>query len=291
MHHQPLVTIVCLCYNHEDYVIEALESVINQDYKHIELIIVDDFSSDNSVALIEKWLINHPEVLFIKNSANIGNTKSFNQALKETKGTYLIDLATDDRLLSNCISTQLKVFENSKFEDLAVVYANFNLIDKEGKNTNVYFQEDEFPQSGNVYEMVISRSVKLGSIAALYDTEVLKKLGGYDESLAYEDLDIWVRISRNYNFEYTNEVLAEKRELNTSLSAQFLNKNNNRTKFLHQSTLKIFHKILELNNSKKENIAVINRMYFELHKFVAAREWKLSFKLFKLIIKAYTKSI
>ena len=291
MHHQPLVTIVCLCYNHEEFVIEALDSVINQDYKNIELIIVDDFSSDNSVVLIEKWLINHPEVLFIKNSFNSGNTKSFNHALKKANGTYIIDLATDDRLLPNCISSQLKAFENSQFQDLAVVYANFNLIDKEGKITNIYFQENEFPQSGNVYEMVISRSVKLGSIAALYDTEVLKKLGGYDESLAYEDLDIWVRISRNYNFEYTNEVLAGKRELNTSLSAQFLNKNNNRTKFLHQSTLKIFHKILELNNSKKENRAVINRMYFELHKFVAAREWKLSFKLFKLIIKAYTKSI
>ncbi|BCY28718.1 glycosyltransferase family 2 protein [Flavobacterium okayamense] len=291
MHHQPLVTIVCLCYNHEEFVIEALDSVINQDYKNIELIIVDDFSSDNSVVLIEKWLINHPEVLFIKNSFNSGNTKSFNHALKKANGTYIIDLATDDRLLPNCISSQLKAFENSQFQDLAVVYANFNLIDKEGKITNVYFQENEFPQSGNVYEMVISRSVKLGSIATIYNTEVLKKVGGYDESLAYEDLDIWVRISRNYNFEYINEVLAEKREIQTSLSSQFLKKNNNQTKFLHQSTLKIFYKILELNSSKKENRLVINRMYFELHKFISAREWKLSFTLFQLIIKAYIKSI
>jgi glycosyltransferase involved in cell wall biosynthesis len=56
MSQYPLVTVICLCYNHADYVIESLNSVINQDYKNIELIILDDCSKDDSVIIIESWL-------------------------------------------------------------------------------------------------------------------------------------------------------------------------------------------------------------------------------------------
>ena len=291
MQNQPLVTVICLCYNHENFVIEALESVIHQNYNNIELIIVDDCSSDNSVGVINSWLVKHPKVRFIVNPTNLGNTKTFNKALQLANGEYIIDLAADDRLLPNCISKQIETFQNSSYEDLAIVYGNFNFINEDGSFKSIYFTENENPVSGNGYEMVIGRTVKLGSIAAIYKTAVLKELNGYDETLAYEDLDIWIRITRNYNIEYIDEVLAEKRELSTSLSAQFLKRKNSKTRFLHESTLKIFDKILVLNQTKKENKAVLNRMYFELHKFKSAREWKLAFKLLIMMIKTYFKSL
>jgi glycosyltransferase involved in cell wall biosynthesis len=77
MQDKSLVTIICLCYNQENYVIES-KSVINQDYKLIELIIVDDYSTDNSKSVIEEWLIDYPEIQFIANETNLGSTKSFN---------------------------------------------------------------------------------------------------------------------------------------------------------------------------------------------------------------------
>ena len=98
MESNPLVTIICLCYNHSDFVVESLNSVINQDYKNIELIIIDDCSSDNSALVIKQWLKNYPEILFIKNEVNLGNTKSFNKGLQLAKGDYIIDLASDDVL-------------------------------------------------------------------------------------------------------------------------------------------------------------------------------------------------
>ena len=291
MQNQPLVTVICLCYNHSKYVVETLNSVLNQTYTNVELIIVDDYSNDDSVKVIKNWLINYPEIQFIENTSNIGNTKTFNKALQSAKGEYIIDLAADDLLLPNCIETQINTFQKSEYKNVAIVYGNFNFINEDGSFKSIYFDETEHPVSGNGYEMVIGRTVKLGSIAAIYKAEILRKLGGYDESLAYEDLDIWIRITRDYNIEYINECLASKRELETSLSAQFLKQNNSRTKLLHQSTLKIFKKILLLNRTKKENKLVLNRMYFELRKFISAREWKLVFQLLVLYTKTFIKSV
>jgi glycosyltransferase involved in cell wall biosynthesis len=64
MQNFPLVSVICLSYNHEAYVVEALNSVINQTYPNIELLIADDYSTDNSVGIIQDWLKNHPEVHF-----------------------------------------------------------------------------------------------------------------------------------------------------------------------------------------------------------------------------------
>ncbi|MDK2772332.1 MAG: glycosyltransferase [Flavobacterium sp.] len=291
MQDKPLVTVICLCYNHEKYVVETLNSVINQDYPNIELIISDDCSSDNSVSVIENWLQNHQNIIFIKNNKNLGSNKTFNNAFELAKGEFIIDLAADDILLPHCISKQVTTFINSKYDNLGLVYANFNLVDENRKFKSIYFNSNEKPESGDVYKMVISRSVKLGSLCSLYKTSIFRNLGGYDETLAYEDLDIWVRITRNFKVEYIDDVLAEKRELENSLSAHFLKKNNAKTHFLHQSTLQIFKKILDLNQTRNENKVVLNRMKFEMHKFITAREWKLTFQLFKLMIKAYIKSI
>ena len=74
MHEKPLVSVICLCYNHAEFVIESLNSVLNQNYQPIEIIIVDDYSTDNSVAVIEKWVENNQSLTFIKNTNNLGNT-------------------------------------------------------------------------------------------------------------------------------------------------------------------------------------------------------------------------
>ena len=86
MQENPLVTIICLSYNHEKFVVETLNSVVNQNYSPIELIIVDDYSTDATKSIIEDWLLSHSDVRFIANEVNLGNTKSFNNALNsETK--------------------------------------------------------------------------------------------------------------------------------------------------------------------------------------------------------------
>lgn len=291
MQNFPLVSVICLSYNHEAYVVEALNSVINQTYPNIELLIADDCSTDNSVKVIQDWLKNHPEVHFSANKKNLGNTKTFNQLAKKAKGEFIIDLAADDVLLENCIEKQVTTFQNSNYKNLGIVYGNLIEIDENGNFIGNYYTEKEHPENGDIYQMVIGRTTKICSVSSMIKKSVLEKLGYYDESLAYEDLDLWIRTSRDFQFEYIPEILAKKRILTHSLSSHFLVENNSRAKKLNTSTLQILIKAFHLNRTKDEHKALLGRIRFEMHKFIKARNFNLLFQLFLLEIKVRLRSI
>ena len=291
MQNFPLVSVICLSYNHEVYVVEALNSVINQTYPNIELLIADDCSSDHSVGVIQDWLQHHPNVYFLANEKNLGNTKTFNQLAKKAKGEFIIDLAADDILLPNCIEKQVTIFQNSKYENLGIVYGNLIEIDENGNFIRNYYTEEDHPESGNIYKMVIGRTTKICSVSSMVKKSVFEKLGYYDESLAYEDLDLLVRTSRIYEFEYIPELLIKKRILASSLSSFFTQKKNPKTKKLHKSSLKILHKAFKLNQSKDEHKALLGRIRFEFYKFLKSKEYLLLFQLIFLGLKASWKSL
>ena len=140
MQNSPLVSVICLCYNHGEFIVECLESVLNQTYTNVELLIADDASTDNSAAIIYNWLEKHPDIPFIHNKANLGNTKTFNTILKLAKGEFIIDLATDDVLQKDCIEKQIKVF-NSSSEKVKIVYGNAELIDQKGNHLGYYYDQ------------------------------------------------------------------------------------------------------------------------------------------------------
>lgn len=291
MQNFPLVSVICLSYNHEAYVVEALNSVINQTYPNIELLIADDSSTDNSAIVINEWLKEHPNVQFLSNNTNLGSNKTFNQLAKIAKGEYIIDLAADDVLLSNCIEKQIKTFQNSKYKKLGVVYGNLIEIDEDGAFLKNYYTEDEHPESGDIYKMVIERTTKICSVSSMVKKSVFEQLGYYDETLAYEDLDLWIRASRVFEFEYIPDLLVKKRILTTSLSAYFTQKKNPRTKRLHESTLKILYKAFELNQSKEEHKAMLGRIRFEFYKFLKSRDVVLLAKLLILELKTRLKIV
>ena len=291
MQNFPLVSVICLSYNHSPFVEEALDSVMNQTYANIELIIADDCSTDNSKKVIDNWLKKHPNILFIPNVINLGNTKTFNNAVKHAEGDYFIDLAADDILLPNCIENQIKKFQNSKYKNLGIVYGNLIEIDENGNSIRNYYTEEDYPESGDIYKMVIGRTTKICSVSSMIKKSVFEKLNYYDENLAYEDLDLWVRAARVFDFEYIDEVLACKRETQNSLSAHFLYKNNSKTKQLNLSTLKILNNAYRLNKSKKEHQLLLGRIRFEMYKFLKARNFTLLFKLILFGIKVKFKSL
>jgi glycosyltransferase involved in cell wall biosynthesis len=290
MQNFPLVSVICLCYNHEEYVVEALNSVINQAYPNIELLIADDFSSDNSVSVIKSWLETHPYITFITNKTNLGNTKTFNILAKIATGEYIIDLAADDILLPNCVEKQVTTFQNSGYRKLGIVYGNLIEIERNGNFLRNYYTNEDEPKSGDIYKMVIGRTTQICSVSSMIKKSVLEKSDFYDENLDYEDLDLWIRVSRNFEFEYIPEVLTKKRVLSNSLSSHFLLKNNSKTKKLNTSTLKILIKAYNLNQSKEEHKALLGRIRFEMYKFIKARNFILLFKLLVLEIKVRIKS-
>lgn len=281
MNQKSLVTIVCLCYNQADYVVESLNSVINQDYENIELIIIDDCSNDNSVIIINDWLRNHPQIDFIKNPINLGNTKAFNIGAKMAKGSFIMDFAADDVLRQNCISLQVNQFTKTTFENVAIVYGNCALIDDKSRFIKNYFETTPDGKlvrervSGNEYKRILAGGNEaICSASALIKKEVFDKLNGYDETLAFEDLDLWIRTSREYNFDFIDEVIFEKRVLKNSMASDFYKKNS----ALTYSNYKILKKALKLNRTREEDLALQKRVHHEIITTFQSKSYGLCLK-------------
>ncbi|WP_281323776.1 glycosyltransferase [Flavobacterium sp. IMCC34518] len=290
MQNNPLVTIICLCYNHESYVVETLNSVINQLYPSIELIIVDDCSSDNSKTIITTWLEKIPEIQFIANETNLGNTKSFNKALKLAKGEYVIDLAADDVLLPNCVALQINAFKNSQYTNLGVVYGNVELISEKGTFDSYYFPVNNQKKAienritGDIYQSVLSGGNSICSVSAMIKKTVFDRLQGYDETLAYEDLDFWIRASRVYEFDFIDEDLVQKRIVANSLGSDFFKKRDNRARKINHSTYLILKKAIALNQTRTEDLAIQKRVHHEIIHTLRINDFGLFLKLIGLRI-------
>ena len=256
---QPLVTVVCLSYNHEDYIDECITSILDQTYQNIEVILVDDASNDNSAKTLHRYATDY-KWKFINNTINQGNCRAFNKALAIAKGKYIIDLAADDVLFPLRIEKQVKDLER-KTQDYAVGYSDAQYIDEKSNFFTKHSLKTNPPfPSGNIYQDIIERYF-ISPPTTMVNTEVLQNIGGYDENLSYEDWDYMIRISRNYKFSYLDECLTKKRFVKTSLSKNFQNK---KSELMHSSTFEICKKIKSLNTTHAENTALRTRIKYEI---------------------------
>ena len=278
----PLVTVVCLCYNHSRYVQEAVESVLNQTYKNVQIIIVDDASTDGSQVVIQKMVESYPTITFLSLKTNQGNCGAFNRGFELAKGDYVIDLAADDVLLPDRIEAGVAEFTHYD-SSYAVNFADGELIDEQGNHLSFHsdrFSSPSIPQ-GDIYKDIISRYF-VNSPSLMVRKSVLEELHGYDESLAYEDFDFLIRASREFKFCYTPKVLVKKRILSSSMSAGQFKKGSPQL----FSTFKVCEKISKLNRSNEEQWALRNRILYEARKALQVGEFELIFRYLKLLLKA-----
>ncbi|AWG22088.1 glycosyltransferase [Flavobacterium faecale] len=284
MHHNSLVTIICTCYNQHEYVTACLDSVISQDYSNIEIIIVDDCSTDDSKLVIENWIKSNLTVRFLSNETNLGITKSFNNAARYATGTYLVDLAADDLLLPHFTSSLVKKFNQSRHNNLGIVYGNAALVDHYGDFKSYYFDVNTSNKvlkkrvTGDIYTTVLTGGDSICSVSAMIKKAAFDQLQGYDESLAYEDLDFWIRCSRNYSFDFLDDVIMQKRNVQASLSSNFSKKNNRLARQMYASTYSILTNTLQLNSKIEEDLALQKRVHHSIIHSFKNGYYQLTFK-------------
>ncbi|MFY0654973.1 MAG: glycosyltransferase [Cyclobacteriaceae bacterium] len=236
----------------------AIESVFDQTYQNIELIVVDDESSDQSSGIIKDTIANE-KVKFLSLSSNVGNTKAFNKAYAHASGKYIIDLAADDILLKNRIEKQVEFFEKST-DQIGVIYSDAEYIDVEGMHISYHFDSSKYdPHTGDIYLKLID-TYFVPPPTMMIKKEVLDELGGYDEKLAYEDFDFWIRSSRKWHYDYQPEVLTQIRKIKGSLSTQAYSKSDRQ----FESTYMVCEKIIALNENEEENQALLRRLKYEI---------------------------
>ena len=280
MNQLQLVSVIFLCHNHLPYVRQAIQSVLAQSYPHIELIVVDDGSTDGSKEMIHELATSH-QFQFIDIPRAIGNCAAFNRGFNASKGEFLIDLAADDELFPERVLKGINTFLKT---DAGVTFCDVLNVDEHDIELGTHFQRDEKGNlleevpTGDIYSELIKRYF-ISPPGMMMKREVLDELNGYDESLSYEDFDFWIRSSRNWSYAYSDEVLVKKRKLPGSLSHQQFSR-----KSIHQlTTLKVCQKIKELNRSKEENAALRFRCFYEIRQCIRQGHWKLIPKFLKLL--------
>jgi glycosyltransferase involved in cell wall biosynthesis len=284
---RPLVTVICLSYNQERFVIDAIHSVLHQTYPNIELIVVDDGSTDQSQKVIADMIMLYPAITFIPLNENKGNCAAFNIGLKAAKGYFITDLAADDVFLPERIDKQVQFFEGHG-RDYGVVFTDATYIDATGSRLNQHFATlrkngliNNIPQ-GDVYADVLAKYF-ISAPTMLVRREVFDLLGGYDESLAYEDFDFWIRSARHFKYGYIDESLTLVRRTTDSLSTKLYRKGDRQA----YSTYLVCEKALTLNRTSADQDALIVRVRYEFHQCVLTGNYKEAHLFFELLRKCH----
>lgn len=279
----PLVTVICVCHNQAAFVEAALRSVASQTYPHVELIVVDDGSTDGSVACIQAYLTAMPLAVFVQLDTSRGICAAFNRGLEHANGEFIIDLAADDVLLPERIERQVQAFGRLD-NRYGVVFSNAEIIDERSRHVGFWHgreTERKPVPSGNIYTALLRRSFictpTMMTRKAVYD-----EINGYDESLSYEDFDFWVRSARKYRYHYSDEVLTQKRRVNGSSSTKFYQRGHNPHL---ASTLKVCEKALCQNRFDKENQALAVCVRYHLRQAVLTENFGLAAGFARLLEK------
>jgi glycosyltransferase involved in cell wall biosynthesis len=262
----PLVSVICLCYNHSHFVEEAVQSVIDQSYPNIQIIIVDDASIDDSVTAIRRVIeqSGRADIQFLPLSQNVGNCKAFNQGFLLAKGEYIIDFATDDIMVPERIQQQVNFFA-SLDQSFGVIFSDAVYVTSDRKFLYNHFENlvqkkivTAIPV-GDVFKDILT-TYFISSPTMMIRKKVLDELNGYDETLAYEDFDFWVRSSRKYKYNYMDAKLTIVRKTASSMSTGWYRVGD---KQLH-STYLVCRKAQGLVRSQEEKVALIKRVRYEL---------------------------
>ncbi len=260
------VTIICIAYNHEEWIEETLESVRLQDYYAKDLIIVDNGSTDETPEIIRRWINQSSGKLSVKTvfkEKEESYCKLFNDQLLGVKSQYVIDLSGDDVLYPDHLTlsiSKLKKAPKAAFSFCdAYIMEPSQLVHTFYKRSIAGDLEEEI-EVGELFEKLISRNF-ICSPTIVFNAPILIKEGGYDESLYYEDFDIQLRLARKYSLIFSDHVGLLKRKHSLSMSSgQYIRYHSQ----MLPSTLKVCQKVQHLITTDSEKKALGTRILYEL---------------------------
>ncbi|MBR9888858.1 MAG: glycosyltransferase [Oceanospirillales bacterium] len=227
----PLVSVIIPVYNGAEYLGESLGSILAQTYPNIEIIIIDDSSQDNSVALIESMSAN---ITVIVNPNNIGVSASRNKGMHAANGKYIAFMDADDVSVPHRIESQVDFLEkNSEYGLISSTYETFEELLQTGRKSLKKLPSDpDFIAARLLFQCVICCP------ASMLRTDLILKHDLYfNESLSVcEDWDLWYRISQVTRVSNIEDVLLYYRKHGSNLS-------KNRT-LMYQNKIKIIQNSL-----------------------------------------------
>jgi len=226
----PLVTIVVSCFNHAKYIEACVDSILRQSYAQIELIVIDDGSTDGSAEILKDLAARHG--FYFEAQANQGLPRTLNKALAMANGKYFCPMGSDDVMLPEKTALQVEFLE--AHPEVGFCCGNAYFIDAEGRfiaRPNSRFKSQDTLMGFEEY----FGNRKAGVIApsTMIRTELLREIGGYDVNMRLEDAAMWLRITwLGHKIGFIHNVIMHYRKHPTNTSKNL--------RFMYESLLKTY---------------------------------------------------
>jgi len=232
MNIDPLVSILVPAYNHEAFVQVCLDSIRVAACCPVELLVLDDGSSDRTYQVVDRWIKENQQLFtrcHLEKRNRFGVTKNLNYLCSLAKGKYILWIASDDILQPNAISGRLPLFDES---DVDVVIGDATIIDAEGKvlsdsamRDSHHANVDRLTERSRITSVLLKKWYVPGP-CLMFRRTMLDTVGELDESLMAEDRDFFLRILAKPRTAYVNYPVAgyRKHGTNTSTSSPFMSR-------------------------------------------------------------------
>jgi glycosyltransferase involved in cell wall biosynthesis len=213
----PRVSVIVPAHNYGRYLDDCLRSILEQDVPELEVIVIDDASSDDTQDVLGRR--RDARLLRLRNDKCLGATATINRGLGLARGDVITILDADDLMLPGCVGRHLGVFD--RHPDVGLTHANARLIDEAG----VVFGLAKRPGSGGdvSVERAFGRLLAgnfMVAASVFVRAACYRSVGLYDSRLAHGyDWDMWLRIARDFATAYIDEPLAARRLHRASMSS------------------------------------------------------------------------
>ncbi len=281
MSEQPKISVIMSVYNGEDYLTEAIDSVLNQTFKDFELIIIDDCSTDSTAEILNQYACEDDRVKVYTNETNLRLPSSLNKALSLSKGEYVARMDADDICLPNRLEKQYEFMKNNP--NVALSSCRFMTVKNGvvasggcgGRNDN---------DSIKALLLVTNPILHPGIIAK---AEVIKELGYDKDFTCTEDMELWTRfVMAGYEVEILPEYLMIYRLHDKQITETTLAKQHKEVIAVQK---KYFEKLLEVMTKEQEEF-YISGIYFreniDINKFCEFYRWLSNVNCKKMTFKS-----
>ncbi|PQJ73321.1 glycosyltransferase family 2 protein, partial [Polaribacter butkevichii] len=241
----PLVSIIIPTYNRAHLITETLDSIVAQTYTNWECIVVDDGSTDNTLAVLDEYLQKDNRFQYYKrpNDSIKGANACRNYGFKVSKGEYINWFDSDDLMHREHLEKKVTCFIKNKKNDFVICKSqNFDdKIDEKGWKSNMLM-------TGDLFENYISGKTTILMVSPMWRKSLLLKYNLFDETIKQnQDLELYSRIiDKEQSIDFIDEVLIYVRENNESITVK-----NNKRQYHIASFLEVKRRILILDSSLK----------------------------------------
>ena len=234
----PKVSVIIPTYNCAHYLEQAIESAMNQTYRDLEIIVLDDGSTDNTSEVVRKYGTN---IRYIR-QANAGLPAARNRAIESSSGEFLAFLDSDDWWELSKLAKQVPLLEDDP--QVGLVYTDLRVVHDDGEIIPSFLASRPLATSGYVFDRLLQSGFILPS-TVLMRRVCLDQVGMFDESMrSHEDIELWLRICQKWKVALINEPLTHRRQGDANMTSN----DNLKTEY----SVKLFEKALRLPNLTNE---------------------------------------